>query len=88
MATWTLEQAKNSFSEVVRRALRHVPQVVERGGRDAVVVIAREDYQRLLAPMGLVDFMRTSPLAAAVAAGDLDPSAFERDRDVGRDVDL
>ncbi|MBI2797418.1 MAG: type II toxin-antitoxin system Phd/YefM family antitoxin [Gemmatimonadetes bacterium] len=88
MATWTLEQAKNSFSEVVRRALRHVPQVVERGGRDAVVVIAREDYERLLAPQGLVEFMRGSPLAAAMAAGELDASAFVRDPDFGRDVAL
>jgi prevent-host-death family protein len=31
--TWTLEKAKNEFSEVVRRALAHQPQIVTRGRR-------------------------------------------------------
>ena len=57
MAEWTLEQAKNRFSEVVRRALAHEPQVVKRGGRDGVVVVAQEDYERLVAPQGLVGFL-------------------------------
>lgn len=95
MNTWTLEKAKNGFSEVVRRALDHVPQIVTRGrrGEDAVVVIAKSDYERLVAPRNLVDFLRASPLAEAVAAGDFgDLSApddpFARPRDVGREVDL
>lgn len=88
MAEWTLEQAKNRFSEVVRRALAHEPQLVRRGGRDGVVVVAEEDYERLIAPRGLVEFLRASPLADAVAGGDLPLDAFERDRDSGRDVAL
>lgn len=88
MATWTLEKAKNQLSEVVRRALGHEPQVVTRGRHDAVVVIAREDYERLVAPVNLASFMRTSPLAEALKGGDLDPDAFERRRDMGRDIDL
>lgn len=91
--TWTLEKAKNGLSEVVRRALDHRPQVVVRGRReeDAVVVVARGDYERLLAPRNLVEFLRESPLAAAVAEGAFgDPGAdpFARERDPGRDVDL
>lgn len=92
MRTWTLEKAKNGFSEVVRRALAHHPQLVTRGrhGEDAVVVIARDDYERLLAPRNLVDFLRDSPLAEAVAAGDFghveDP--FARTRDMGRRIDV
>jgi prevent-host-death family protein len=88
MATWTLEKAKNQLSEVVRRALGHEPQVVTRGRHDAVVVIAREDYERLIAPMNLVDFMRASPLAAAQAGNELAPDAFDRSRDMGRDIDV
>jgi antitoxin Phd len=94
MTTWTLEKAKNRFSEVVRRALDHQPQLVTRGrsGDDAVVVIARSDYERLIAPRNLVDFLHDSPLAEAVAAGEFgDPSAadlFARDRDPGRSPDL
>lgn len=89
---WTLEKAKNGLSEVVRRALDHQPQVVVRGGReeDAVVVVARGDYERLVAPRNLVDFLRDSPLAQAVAAGEFEGSGdpFDRTRDLGRDVQL
>lgn len=88
MTTWTLEKAKNQLSEVVRRALSHEPQLVTRGRHDAVVVLAREDYERLVAPSGIVDFLRRSPAAAAVAAGDLPQGAFERHRDLPRDVEL
>lgn len=94
MTTWTLEKAKNGFSEVVRRALNHEPQVVTRGrgGDDAVVILARSDYERLIAPSNLADFLRQSPLAESIASGDFDhPSLrapFARPRDMGRDVDL
>lgn len=93
MSTWTLEKAKNGFSEVVRRALNHQPQLVTRGrGDDAVVVLAKADYERLVAPQNFVDFLRNSPMAEAVAAGDFgDPSAhdpFARPRDMGRSIEL
>ena len=93
MDTWTLEKAKNGFSEVVRRALDHRPQIVTRGrrGEDAVVVVAKEDYERLIAPQNLVDFLRNSPLAEAVAAGEfgeLSQDPFARSRDTGRSIDL
>lgn len=88
MTTWTLERAKNQLSEVVRRALSHEPQLVTRGRHDAVVVLAREDYERLVAPESVLDFLRNSPAAAAVAAGELPEDAFERRRDLPRDVDL
>ena len=86
MDTWTLEKAKGGFGEVVRRALDHEPQLVTRGrrGDDAVVVMARSDHERLVAPMNLVDFFQRSPLAAAVADGafgepsEADPFARER----------
>jgi prevent-host-death family protein len=43
---WHLADAKNRFSEVVNRALTRGPQLVLRR-RDAVVVLARRDYERL-----------------------------------------
>jgi len=94
MTSWTLETAKNGFSEVVRRALAYEPQVVTRGARseDAVVVIARSDYERLLAPHPLTEYLAASPLAKAVAEGafgyDKDEVLFPRHRDFGRDIDL
>jgi prevent-host-death family protein len=43
---WRLADAKNRFSEVVNRALTGDPQVVLRR-HDAVVVVARRDYEKL-----------------------------------------
>jgi prevent-host-death family protein len=43
---WRLAEAKNKFSEVVNRALVEGPQRVLRR-KDAVVVIAERDYERL-----------------------------------------
>jgi prevent-host-death family protein len=75
--TWKLEDAKNGFSEVVRRALAHQPQRVTRAGRDAVVVMAAQDYETLMGAQNLVEFFRQSPLAEAFQAGELD---LARDR--------
>ena len=84
MRTWKLEDAKNRFSEVVRRALSHEPQRVTRSGRDAVIVISAEDYQRLAGEEDIVAFLQHSPLADAIAEG----SEFDRPRDMGRELDL
>jgi antitoxin Phd len=85
MNTWKLEDAKNRFSEVVRRALANEPQRVTRNGRDAVVVVSADEYERLTAPQDLVGFLQDSPLAKAFARGELD---LDRPRDSGRDIDL
>jgi len=88
MATWTLENAKNKLSEVVRSAIADGPQVVTRGGRDAVVVVAKADYERLLAPEGLVSFMRSSPLADAATKGEISDRAFGSRHEAGLDARL
>lgn len=85
MTTWKLEDAKNRFSEVVRRALAHEPQLVTRHGREAVVVLSAEDYQRLTGAKDLLGFLRDSPFAEAIASGELD---LERPEDFGREVGL
>ena len=48
MADWALQDAKNRFSAVVNAALAGEPQRVTRRGVPAVVVLAVDDYQRLL----------------------------------------
>jgi antitoxin Phd len=85
MRVWKLEDAKNGFSEVVRRAIAHEPQLVTRNGKEAVVVVSAEDYKRLVAPADLVEFLRDSPLAGALAEDGLDLS---RQADFGRDVSI
>ena len=78
---WQLHAAKQHFSELVERARREGPQVVTKHGREAVVVVAAEDYRRLRdgAP-SLVDFIRAAP--------DFDALELDRVRDLGRDIDL
>ena len=47
MAEWSLSQARNRFSEVVKAASARVPQLITRRGKAAVVVVALEEYERL-----------------------------------------
>ena len=49
---WTLQDAKNRFSEVVDAALGGRPQEVSRRGKPAVVVLSASDYARLTAEAG------------------------------------
>jgi prevent-host-death family protein len=44
---WQLQEAKQRFSELVRRTLDEGPQVVTRHGQDVVVVLAADTYRRL-----------------------------------------
>jgi antitoxin Phd len=44
--TWSVQDAKNRFSEVVEAA-RHKPQTVTKHGKPAVVVVAAGEYERL-----------------------------------------
>lgn len=85
MKTWKLEDARNRFSEVVRRAMADGPQLVTRHGREAIVMISAEEYRRLTAPRSLLEFLQDSPFAEAVAEGKLD---LERPEEYGRDVKL
>ena len=48
MTDWPLHDARNRFSAVVDAALAGAPQRVTRRGRPAVVVLAVEEYERLI----------------------------------------
>jgi antitoxin Phd len=82
---WQVQTAKARFSEVFRRARAEGPQRITRQGKEGVVMVAEEQYDRLVGkshqPKNLVQFFRQSPLVGV----DLD---LERDRDAGRDIDL
>lgn len=80
--TWSLQDAKNRFSEVVELALHKGPQRVTRRGKDAVVVLSAADYRKIHQPQNsLTEFFRKSPLHGVK----LD---LKRSRDTGRKVDL
>ncbi len=61
---WQLQDAKNKFSRLVNHAQKHGPQIVTKHGKDAVIVLSIEEYNRLVKPKkNLVRFFQESPLA-------------------------
>ena len=66
MRQWQLQAAKARLSEVVRAAEESGPQEITLRGHAVAVVIARAEFDRLLAKNGsFVEFVRRSPLASA-----------------------
>ncbi|MGI8728681.1 MAG: type II toxin-antitoxin system prevent-host-death family antitoxin [Solirubrobacteraceae bacterium] len=43
---WQVQEAKQRFSELIRRTCDEGPQVVTRHGEEVVVVVSAEDYRR------------------------------------------
>jgi antitoxin Phd len=82
---WQLQTAKAQFSEVFRRARSEGPQYVTRQGKEAVVIVPAEEFERLMArahqPRSLVKFFAESPLAEAGLN-------LNRKPDYGRKVEL
>ncbi len=83
--SWQVQSAKARFSEVFRRARTEGPQRITKQGKEGVVMVAEEQYDRLVGksrqPKNLVQFFRQSPLVGV----DLD---LDRDRAPARDVEL
>lgn len=77
---WQLQEAKQRFSELVRKAESEGPQTVTRNGREVVVVVAAEEYHRDRKPkMDFKEFLMSGP--------DIDLEIW-RDKSPPRDVDL
>lgn len=83
--SWQVQTAKARFSEVFRKARSEGPQRITRHGEHGVVMVAEEQYDRLIArsrqAKSLVQFFRDSPLTGLNLK-------FERDRDPARDIEL
>src|SRR6266567_5261387 len=79
--SWQIQSAKARFSEVFRLARTEGPQRITRQGKDGVIMLAEEQYDRLVGkshqPKSLVQFFRQSPLVGI----NLD---LEREHDTGR----
>ena len=77
---WQLADAKNRFSELVTAALSKGPQRVTRR-RDAVIVLAERDYQKLTGRrQSFKDFLVSGPSFEGLDLG--------RDRSTSRDAKL
>ncbi len=78
---WTVAGAKARLSEVIERA-QFAPQTITRNGKQSVVVVSAEEWQRKTVRKGtLAEFLLDSPLRGA----DLDR---ERQRDEPRELPL
>ena len=78
---WQLQEAKQRFSELVRRALQEGPQVVTRRGEEVVVIVGAQEFDRL--SRAEEDFK-----AFLLSAPDLDALEIQRDRSTSRKVEL
>ncbi len=83
--SWQLQSAKSRFSEVFRLARTEGPQLITRQGKDGVVMIPVEQFEKLSMrsgqPKSLVQFFRESPLVGVELE-------LTRDKDSGRDIEL
>jgi prevent-host-death family protein len=63
---WSLQDAKNRFSEVVERARTEGVQLVTRHGKDAVVIVSSEQWAEMQGKeQSLAAFLLESPLKDA-----------------------
>jgi antitoxin Phd len=78
---WQLQEAKQRFSELVRRAQKEGPQVVTRHGEEVVVVVPAEEFRRMSEQK--LDFKEL-----LMSAPDLSVLDLERPKEMPRDVEL
>lgn len=77
---WQLQEAKQKFSQLVRRAIEEGPQTVTRHGEEAVVVMSASEFRRLKGTPDFKEFLLSGP-----SFDDLD---LERSRELPREIDL
>lgn len=81
MAIWQVQDAKTRFSEVIEEAHAKGPQIITRHGTERAVVLSIADYRALTAHKpDLKEYLLGGPKA--------DSFEIERDRDMGREIDL
>jgi antitoxin Phd len=80
---WSVQDAKNRFSEVVEAA-RRVPQTVTKHGKPAVVVVDVAEYERLQR----LDRVQAPSFAELLLAMPQDGEEFPRLKVRPRDVEL
>ncbi|PPQ36245.1 prevent-host-death protein [Rhodopila globiformis] len=80
---WQLQDAKNRFSEVVKRARDEGPQTVTVHGQRAAVVVSATQYDVLVKPrMSFVEFL----LSDTPWPDDVVDVINDRSKDTGRDA--
>ena len=80
---WQVQEAKQKFSTVVQKAIDEGPQVVTRHGKEVVVVLSKEEYDKLSGNgevMDFKEFLRSGP--------DMSDLDLERRKDFARGIEL
>ena len=87
MQDWQLQDAKNRFSEVVKRARDEGPQTVTVHGQRAAVVVSAPEFDALIKPrMSFVDFLLTASPGQDPWPDDVVEATDDRSQDPGRDI--
>jgi antitoxin Phd len=79
--SWQVQEAKQKFSELVRRTLEEGPQVVTKHGKEVVVVVPVEEFRRMNGEkQDFKEFL--------LSGSDLSVLDLESPKEVPRDVEL
>lgn len=81
--SWSLAEAKNHLSEVVRRAVDQGPQRISVRGEETVLVVSKADYEHMNdpdRPRDFKEFLRSFP--------SLEDMDLTRDQTPARDIEL
>jgi len=63
MRTWPLQDARNHLRDVIDGALLQGPQRITRHGKQAVIIVSEEEWNRVAAPRrSFGDLLADSPL--------------------------
>jgi prevent-host-death family protein len=86
--TWSIQKAKDNFSQVVDAASLGEPQTITKHGRPTAVVLSAETYARLreLERAGIPSFKEH--LLAMPTKDDSEPFEFDRPEIKLRDIDF
>jgi prevent-host-death family protein len=84
---WQLQDAKNRFSEVVKRARDEGPQTVTVHGQRAAVIVSAAEFDALIKPQkSFVDFLLEETPGQAAWPDDVVNAINDRSTDTGRDI--
>ena len=79
---WQLQEAKNKLSQLVKEADKGIPQYITVHGKSTAVVISAKEYEKLKRPKTKLSSVLLKPILED------DEDIFERNIDIGRDVEL
>ncbi len=81
MHTWPLKEARNHLRDVIDRALDQGPQRITRHGKQAMVVVSEEEWNRRTGPrQAFGDRLVESPLTSEERSPRGSASAIRHDR--------